>query len=65
MAIYRLIKPLAAFEPREKRALTIPLGSLIEKDMLIEALDLTFVEWAGRAVLVPIQELIERSELFG
>jgi hypothetical protein len=65
MAIYRLIRPLAAFAPKEKRAFTIPPGSLIEKDVLIEAFDLTGVEWAGRIVLVPIQDLIERCEPFG
>jgi hypothetical protein len=65
MAIYRLIKPLAAFAPREERAFTIPAGSLLEKDILIEAFDLTSVEWAGGMVLVPIQDLIERSEPLG
>ncbi len=65
MAIYRLVKPLAAFAPKEKHAFTIPPGSLIEKDILVEAFDLAHVEWAGRIVLVPIQDLIERSEPFG
>ena len=65
MAIYRIVEPLAAFEPKEKRAFTIPSGSLVEKDILIEAFDLAGVEWAGRIVLVQIQDLIERSEPFG
>jgi hypothetical protein len=62
MAIYRIVKPLTVFALREKRAFTIPSGSLIEKDVLIEAFDLASAEWAGRPVLVPVLDLIERCE---
>jgi hypothetical protein len=65
MAIYRIVKPLTVFALREKHAFTIPPGSLVEKDILIEAFDLAGVEWAGRIILVPIQDLIERSEPLG
>lgn len=59
------MRPLAAFDPKEKRAFTIPSGSLVKKDLLIEAFDLTSIEWGGSFVLVPIQDLIERSVPFG
>jgi hypothetical protein len=62
MAIYRIVEPLAAFEPKEKRAFTIPSGSLVEKDILLEAFELTSVEWAGRMVLVQVQDFIDGSE---
>ena len=63
MAIYRVTRPLAAFEPESKRAFTIP-SALIRKEILVEALDLTSVEWSEGTVWVPIQDFIERSERF-
>ena len=65
MAVYYLTKPLAAFDPQEKRAFTIPPGSLIEKEHLEPVIDLTDVRWRDRMVWVPIPDLLERSEPFG
>jgi hypothetical protein len=65
MAIYRIVKPLTVFALRGKHAFKIPSGWFIEKDVLIEAFDLTSAEWAGRPVLVPILDLIERCEPLG
>jgi hypothetical protein len=65
MTTYRVTKPLHAFEPKEKRAVTIPPGSLIEKEYLEYTVDLTSVRWCDRVVWVPIPDLLERSEPVG
>jgi hypothetical protein len=65
MATYRILKPLAAFEFKEKRAVTIPPGALIEKEELVRAVALTNVLWEDRMLSVPIQDLIECSEPIG
>jgi hypothetical protein len=62
MATYRVIQALTAFDPTEKRALTIPSGSLIEKGESFEKLGLVKIEWEGRVVLVQVHDLIERIE---
>jgi hypothetical protein len=62
MAIYRLVKPITAFDISEKRAFTIPSGSFIEKEDLVDAIALTHVRWSDRTVWVPIPDLVERSE---
>jgi hypothetical protein len=65
MAKYQIIRPLVAFDPREKMAFTIPSGSFVEKNYLIDAMALTDVRWSGRSVWVLIQDLIGHSELSG
>jgi hypothetical protein len=62
MATYRVIQPLTAFEPKEKRAFTIPAGSLIEKEESFVKLGVVDIESEGRVVLVQVQDLIERIE---
>jgi hypothetical protein len=62
VATYRVIQPLTAFEPNEKRALTIPSGSLIEKEESFEKFRLVKIAWEGRTVLVESHGLMERLE---
>jgi hypothetical protein len=62
MALYRLNTPLVAFAADERRAVTIPAGSLIEKDKFVPSIDLTNVAWAGKTVTVAIQDFLEHSE---
>lgn len=47
MALY-LTKPLAVFDPHEKRGLTIPSVSLIETEHLEPFIALTYVRWCER-----------------
>jgi hypothetical protein len=59
---YRVTEALSAFDPEEKRAFTIPSGSLIEKEESFKKLGVVNIEWKGRVVLVQVQDLIERIE---
>jgi hypothetical protein len=45
VAMYRLTRPLAAFAAKEKRAFTIPKGSLIKKDKNVPAVGATDIGW--------------------
>jgi hypothetical protein len=60
MATFRVIQPLTAFDPNEKRALTIPPRALIEKEESYETFHLVKIEWVGRTVLVGGHDLMER-----
>jgi hypothetical protein len=64
VATYRVVQPLTVFDPNEKRAFTIPSGSLIEKEESFEKFGVVKVMWDGRIVLVQVHELIERIEPF-
>jgi|HubBroStandDraft_3_1064219.scaffolds.fasta_scaffold312619_2 hypothetical protein len=59
---YRVIKPLAAFDPAQKYAFTIPSGSLIEKDESFAKFGLVKIEWGEQTVLAEVQDLIECIE---
>ena len=65
MAVYRIVKPIVAFQVKEKRAFTIPPGSLVETEDLLESLGFANVRWDRRAFWVPIPDLVERSQLDG
>jgi hypothetical protein len=62
MTTFRVIQPLTAFDPNEKRALTIPPLALIEKEEPFETFRLVKIEWVGRTVLVESHDLMERIE---
>jgi hypothetical protein len=59
----RLISPISGFRAGERTVITIPAGSLVERDSFLAAVGLTVVFWNGRRVTVTIQELAERSEM--
>jgi hypothetical protein len=62
VATYRIIRPLTAFDPKEKRAFTIPSGSVVEKEESFVKFGLVEVEWNSQIVLVQAHDLIEGSE---
>ena len=62
MATYRVIQPVIAFDPNQKRAFTIPPGSLIEKEDPFEKLGVIEIVWEGQIVLVQVHDLSERIE---
>jgi hypothetical protein len=59
VARYRLTRPLVAFEVRERRAFTIPAGSVIEKDNFTPVVGVTAIYWAGGTVTVGVLDLLE------
>ena len=59
MATYRLTRPVVAFEMRSRCAFTIPSGSLVEKDYLVEGFALTNIWWDDKVVTVQIPDLLE------
>jgi hypothetical protein len=64
MATYRVIQPLTAFDSNERRAFTIPPGSLVEKQESFVKLGLVDVEWNSHLVLVQVDDLMEHVEPF-
>jgi hypothetical protein len=62
---YRLVRPIAALDPKTKRALTIPSGSFIEKIDLVNSVGLIDVRWGAQSVWVQFLDLIERGESLG
>jgi hypothetical protein len=62
---YYLTKPLVAFAASERRAFTIPSGSVVEGNRFLATVGLTAISWAGKLVTVFIQDLRESSKPMG
>jgi hypothetical protein len=64
VSIYRITRPLTAYAVKEKRALTIPAGSLVKKENYVPAVGVTDIDWAHKIVTVAVQDFLQRIEPF-
>ena len=59
MPRYRLTRPLSGRIAGENRTITIPAGSLVEKDDFLARVGLIEVLWGERRVAVFVQDFVE------
>ena len=65
MPMYRLDSPIVGIPLGSKEPITVPAGSLVEKDSYLKAVGLTVVFIEGKPVTVMAQDFLERAKSVG